>query len=187
VAVAARPGQFETLMGELSAEEQRDVLLQRIDVARTALRSKPASCSNRQRREEAFEELYTLMQDEFGMSASEVDETYRILDDYALPELEYNQSKTCCWNSTTPEMYLIVMQLNEERVSVAQCVEPLPFKNDGGYKAFADYAASIGMASAWKAWSEDEPCAQRNVVTDTEVEPLAAPFCEVRDEVLDND
>jgi hypothetical protein len=187
VAVAARPAQFETLMGELSADEQRDVLLQRIEVARTALRSRPASCSNRTRREEAFEELYTLMEDEFGMGAAEVDEAYRILDDYVLPELEYNQSKTCCWNSTTPDMYLVVMQLNEARVSVAQCVEPVVFKNDNGYKVFADYAASIGMASAWKAWSEDEPCAQRNVLTDTETEHLQAPFCSVRDAVLGND
>ncbi len=69
-------------MGTLSPEEQLDVLLQRIEVARTALRSRPASCSNRQRREEAFTELYKLASESFSMTAREVDETYRILDDY---------------------------------------------------------------------------------------------------------
>lgn len=186
-AIGARPGKFAELMGTLAPEDERDVLLQRIDVARTALRSRPASCANRQRREEAFDELYALMAEHFDMSESEVDETYRILDDYVLAELEYAQSKTCCWNSTTPEMYLVVMQMNEERVSDSQCVEPVVFKNDQGYQVFADYAASIGMASAWKPWTEDEPCAQRDVAADTETQHAWAPFCEVRDAVLDNE
>ena len=186
VAIAKRPGQFEELMGTLSAEEQRDVLLQRIEVARAALRTRPASCSNRQRREEAFDELYDLMQGEYGLSQSEVDEKYRVLDDYVMAELEYSQSKTCCWNSTTPDMYLIVMQMNEERVSDSQCVEPIVFKNDNGYGQFQAYAQSIGMGSAWKAWTEDEPCAQRAVAQDTEADHAWAPFCSVRDAVLEN-
>lgn len=186
VAIAKRPGQFEELMGTLSAEEQRDVLLQRIEVARAALRTRPASCSNRQRREEAFDELYDLMQGEYGLSESEVDEKYRVLDDYVMAELEYSQSKTCCWNSTTPDMYLIVMQMNEERVSDSQCVEPIVFKNDNGYGQFQAYAQSIGMGSAWKAWTEDEPCAQRAVAQDTEADHAWAPFCSVRDAVLEN-
>ncbi len=185
-AIAKRPGEFAALMGELSPEEERAVLLQRIEVARQALRSKPASCANRTRREEAFDELYVLMQDEFGMSPQETDEMYRVLDDYALAELEYNQSKTCCWNSTSSDMYLVVMQLNEERVSDSQCVEPVVFKNDNGYGVFADYAAQIGMADAWKPWTEDEPCAQRDVASDTETEHAWAPFCGVREAVLDN-
>ncbi len=185
-AIAARPGKFAELMGSVDPTEARDSALQRIEVARTALRSKPASCSNRQRREEAFDELYEIMRESFDMSETEVDETYRILDDYVLAELEYNLSKTCCWNSSNADMYLVVMQLNEERVSDSQCVEPIVFKNDKGYGVFADYAASIGMADAWKPWTEDETCSQRAVATDTEVDHAWAPFCDVRDEVLSN-
>lgn len=189
-AIGARPGKFRDLMGTLTAEEQLDVLLQRIDVARTSLRSRPASCSNRQRREEAFTELYKLAQDELGMTAREVDEQYRILDDYVLPELEYAQSKTCCWNSTTSDMYLIVMRMNEEAIGnglAPQCVEPIVFKNNNGYSVFANYAASIGMASQWKAWTEDEPCAQRAVAVDTETTHAWAPFCSVDSTVISND
>jgi len=187
VAIAARPAKFAQLMGELAPEEARAVLLQRIDVARQALRTKPASCSNRERREAAFDDLYELSAQEFDMSETEVDETYRTLEDYVLAELEYNQSKTCCWNSTNSDMYLVAMQLNEERASSSQCVEPVVFKNDNGYKVFSDYAATMGLASRWVAWSEDEPCAQRGVATDLETEHAWAPFCSVREEVLGNE
>jgi len=186
-AIGKRPGQFQELMGTLAPNEAREVMLQRIDVARSALRLKPASCSNRERREAAFDDLYELSAEEFGMSETEVDETYRTLEDYVLAELEYAQSKTCCWNSTNSDMYLVVMQLNEERVSDSQCIEPLVFKNDNGYKVFADYAASMGLGSRWVAWSEDEPCAQRAVARDIETDHAWAPFCSVRDEVLGNE
>jgi len=188
-AIAARPAQFDAIMGELSFEEERDILLQRIDIARTALESRPASCSNRTRREEAFNELYTLLADELGMTKAEVDRAYRILDDYVLPEMVYNQSKTCCWNSTTPAMYLIIMQMNQERVhnvAAAQCQEPIPFYNKNGYNTFATYAASIGRAADWKAWTADETCPQSTVASDTEAAHAWAPFCSVKDDVLEN-
>ncbi|MCC6621325.1 MAG: hypothetical protein IT385_08720 [Deltaproteobacteria bacterium] len=189
VAIAARPAQFDAIMGELTPDEERDILLQRIDIARDALESRPASCSNRTRREEAFTELYELMAAEFDMSKEEVDRRYRILDDYVMPEMVYNKSKTCCWNSTTSAMYLIVMQMNHERVAnevEGQCQEPVPFYNDNGYKVFADYAASIGRGADWKAWTADESCPQATVATDTEAEHAWAPFCSVRDDVLEN-
>lgn len=189
VAIGKRPDQFAELMGELEPEEARDVLLERIAVARKALEGKPASCSNRERREAAFDDLYELAGTEFGMSHEDVDREYRILDDYLFPEMVYAQSKTCCWNSTTSDMYLIVLQYNTERAHNdvdGQCQELVPFYNDGGYKVFADYAASIGMAAKWKAWSEDEPCAQRAVASDTEATHTWTEFCEVRDDVLEN-
>ncbi|MFO0747461.1 MAG: hypothetical protein U1F43_17620 [Myxococcota bacterium] len=189
VAIAARPAQFEELLGSLSPEEQRDVNIQRIQMAREALQGKPASCSNRERREAAFDDLYELMSEQFGMSAEEVDRQYRVLDDYVFPEMVYNQSKTCCWNSTTADMYLIIMQLNQERVNNevdGQCQEPIPFYNNGGYKVFADYAAQIGMGDKWKAWTEDEPCAQKTVAKDTEATHDWAPFCDIKDDVLSN-
>jgi hypothetical protein len=83
-------------------------------------------------------------------------------------------------------MYIAIMQLNEERTSDEQCVEPLVFKNDGGYQVFADYAASIGLGASWQPWSEDEPCAPRAVASDTEVAHEWADFCSVREDVLEN-
>jgi len=189
VAIGKRPGKFAELMGELEPEEARDVMLERIALARKALQGKPASCSNRERREDAFRDLYKLSADAFDMSAEEVDREYRVLDDYMFPEMVYSQSKTCCWNSTTSDMYLIVLQMNQERANNVvdqQCQEPIPFENKGGYKVFADYAASIGMADKWKAWSEDEPCAQRAVAKDTETLHQWASFCSVKDDVLEN-
>ncbi|MCA9515624.1 MAG: hypothetical protein KC635_11830 [Myxococcales bacterium] len=186
-AIAARPARFEELMGELTFEEELNVLLVRIDTAREALQQHPASCSNRTRREEAFTELYALLADEKGMDAEAVDRTYRTFDDYVFPELEYSKSKTCCWNSSTSEMYLIVTTYNEVRQrEAAQCLEPVAFKAvGGGYDVFADYAASIDKAAEWRAWSEDEPCPQRDVVDDLETAHAWSGFCAVRDDVLD--
>ncbi len=190
VAIAKRPAEFGALLGALDPTDARDALLARIEVARETLRQRPASCTNRQRREEAFSELYTLSAEAFDLPRDEVDRAYRVLDDYVLPELSYGQSKTCCWNHTTAEMYLIIMQMNEERVrgaATGQCVAPIPFEaKGGGYQVFADYAASIGQSAAWVAWTEDEPCAQRAVIDDTEVTHAWTDFCAVRDDVLTN-
>jgi hypothetical protein len=58
------------------------------------------------------------------------------------------------------------------------CEPPVVFKSrTDGYKYWSDYAASIGRAAEWKAWSEDEACAQKNVASDTEAEPGATPYC----------
>ncbi len=190
-AIAARPGQFKDLMGSLTPDEERTVVLARIEEARTNIAAHPASCSIRQRREEAFTELYALESDSFGNDPEMTDRTYRTLDDYVFAELEYQISKTCCWNSSTAAMYQIVMAFNEQRVmdfSEGSCNEPVVFKAvDGGYDVFAEYAAAIGQGDAWVRWSEDEPCSQRDVVADTEVEHAWTPFCDVRDDLLDTD
>jgi hypothetical protein len=84
-------------------------------------------------------------------------------------------------------MYDIVMRKASEEVAGAdgECRMPSVFiARDGGYQAFADYAASIGRAGEWKPWSEDEPCAQRDVVDDTEAEHEWTPWCEVAGEIL---
>jgi len=58
------------------------------------------------------------------------------------------------------------------------CRAPVVFKSrTDGYKYWSDYAASIGRGSEWKAWTEDEACAQKNVVQDTETALEATPFC----------
>jgi len=46
-----------------------------------------------------------------------------------------------------------------------------------GYAYWAAYAASIGRSADWRAWSEDETCAQKNVASDTEAALSATPYC----------
>ena len=189
--IAARPERFAELMGELAPEEERDVILQRISVARDNLRQRPASCANRQRREEAFDELYVLMADKFDTTADEVDARYRILDDYVFAELEYNRSKTCCWNSSNWQMYLTIMHYNEAYVrdeTSGTCNQPVVFKaRDGDFKLFADYAQTIGEGDSWVAWSADESCpAEDQMIDDIEVTPNWTAFCDIKDDVLQN-
>ncbi len=185
-AIMARPEQFETLLGEVSPEQKRDVLLATIEDKRNHLREYPASCSARIGREEAFDDLYQLMEEEFGKSKAEVDSTYRTLEDYVFAELVYEQSKTCCWNSTTRNMYEIVMQYNEEHVNAnGDCQAPVTFMardagaNGDGYQLFYDYAVSIGRGDEWVAWSEDESCPQAGVATDTEEQHEWMPYCDL--------
>ncbi len=188
-AIAARTGRFETLLGSLAPEQQREALLSQIAEARANLAARPASCTNRQRREEAFAQLYALNEAHFGVSRQETDRQYRTLSDYVFAELDYGRAKTCCWNSTTAAMHDIVMAYNEARQAEAeaagQCVQPVVFKaENGGYDVFAEYAASIGRAADWRAWSEDEPCPQRTSTSDGEVQHGWTPFCDIADAIL---
>ncbi|RME26028.1 MAG: hypothetical protein D6806_06890 [Deltaproteobacteria bacterium] len=179
-AIAARPSQFEELLDKLDPEAARDALLAIIEDKRNHLRSHPASCSARIAREEAFRDLYDLMEEHFGMSKLEVDKQYRILDDYVFAELVYNQSKTCCWNSTTAAMYEIIMDYERNLQQQSEgCTEPVVFMNDGGYDVFYQHAVEMGRENEWVDWSEDESCPQREVARDTEAEHLWSPFCEV--------
>jgi len=121
-AIAARCAQFEELLGEMSPATKRDLALGRISVAREALVQHPSSCTSRTRREDAFKDLYRVMSEDFGMSKAQVDSRYRIFADYVLAELEYNKSRSCCWNSTTPAMYDIIMLFNEDLQQQAELV-----------------------------------------------------------------
>lgn len=183
-AIQARPETFETLLGEVSPEELRTSLLRTIEDNRAHLRSYPASCSARTRREAAFTELYALNQERFGISAADTDREHRALEDYVFAELTYEQSKTCCWNSTTRAMYEIVMDYNEHHVSDGDCREPVVFMAQGagagedGYGLFRAHAEALGRGAEWVAWSEDEPCAQRAVRDDTEAPHAWIPSCE---------
>lgn len=183
--IAARVARFEEILREVGPEEKRDVLLAQIEDARAHLRRFPASCSARIRREEAFSALYDLESDAFGRTRHAVDAEFRELEDFVLAELEYTKSKTCCWNSSNAAMYDIVMRMASEEIAAeGECRAPTVFRaQGGGYQRWADYAASIGRAGDWKAWSEDEPCAQRDVVDDTEAEHEWTPWCEVAAEI----
>ncbi len=163
-AISKRPAKFEEILGQLTPAQQREVYLQQIELARENLRQKPASCANRQRREEAWAKLYQLQQQHFGLSKEQTDKQYRKLEDYVFAELDYSKSKTCCWNSTTSAMYDLIMEYNKEQVydgTTDTYKKPAVFKAvDGSYKIFKDYAISKGKGDQWVDWSADETCPQ---------------------------
>lgn len=171
-AIAARPARFAELLAEDTPEATRDAAIATIEAARRELKNRPASCSQRTKREEAFDALYKVMQDSFGKSRADVDAQYRKLDDYVFAELGYEQAKTCCWDSTTPAMAEIVLDYaTKEKATndaAGVCKQPTPFKAAGGgkYDLWKSHAASLGRAADWRDWSEDEPCAQRGVAED---------------------
>jgi len=185
---AARPATFEDLLDEVDADEMRDELLALIEEKREHLRDHPSSCAAREARENYFEQLYDLLQRENGWDRQRVDEEYRELEDYVFAELIYSESKTCCWNSTTREMYDIVMDYNESLVSADPdtCVEPEVFMaEDGGYSLFHDYAVSTGRGDQWVEWSADETCPQAGVSDDTEASHDWADYCDVESAILE--
>ncbi|MFN3197161.1 MAG: hypothetical protein ACE366_01915 [Bradymonadia bacterium] len=187
-AVTARIETWREILREVPVEEKRAVILQKISDARSHLSNYPASCAARERREDAFKELYDLEAEHADMSTLEVDAKYRTLEDYVFAKLVYDESKTCCWNSSTSAMYEIVMQkaMNDvEDHTAQQCATPVVFKaRDGGYDLFKTYAESIGRGSEWVAWSEDESCSQRDVQNDAEAPLEGSSWCEIGHAVL---
>ncbi|MBW1877846.1 MAG: hypothetical protein JRJ84_05755 [Deltaproteobacteria bacterium] len=190
-AIGSRPDIFKQLLGQLSADEEREVLIERIELQRDNLSQRPASCASRIRREDAFEDLYALMSSNFGKTKEQVDKEYRTDADYVLAELVYNQSKTCCWNSTTHDMYEIVMGFNHQLIEQAasnECPDLAVFKaRNGDYAVFRDYAESVGKGHLWVAWSEDESCPQRDTQTDTEADPEWTDFCDIAADITGAD
>lgn len=182
--IAARTAQFDALLGHVSPDQQRTQLLSVIADARHHLSEYPASCSARERREHAFRELYELGATALGRTPEELDAEYRTLDDYVFAELTYTKSKTCCWNSTTSAMYDLIMARAHADQTAADaagtCAAPTVFRSrTDGYRHWSDYASSIGRGAEWRVWSEDEACAQRNVLEDTEASAAGTPYCEL--------
>jgi hypothetical protein len=176
--IAARPAQFEDLLGEVDPADLREALLHMIEDSRNHLRQYPASCAARIRREEAFDELYELNETEFGVSRAETDRQYRKLEDYVFAELVYEDSKTCCWCSSTSAMYQIIMDYNEALMEDG-CQEPVVFKAmGGGYDVFEQFAEDTGRGHLWRPWSEDEPCPQRDTDNDIEADHDWIAWCE---------
>ena len=180
--IAARPARFEQILGEVSPEQQRSELLSQIADARHHLSQYPASCSARDQRERAFAALYALSADAFGQSKAEVDTANRELDDYVFAPLDYAHARTCCWDSSTPAMYDIIMDSARADLAAADarhtCAAPAVFKSAAdGYQRWAAYAAALGRAADWRAWSADEPCAQRAIAIDAEAGATATPYC----------
>jgi hypothetical protein len=180
--IAARPGQFDLLLGEVSPEQQRDALLEIIEDRRSHLRNYPASCAAREARERAFRELYDVGERELGMSAASIDAAYRTLEDYVFAELTYGESKTCCWNSTTSAMHTIIMDRARDEMAAAEaegtCAAPTVFMNhEDGYERWRRYAVDTGRGAQWVPWSEDETCNQRNTPRDVEADHGWTDYC----------
>ena len=177
-----RPARFETLLGEVSPEQQITELERAIDDSRHHIAQYPASCSARQQREDAFERLYAVEMSAHGKTKAQVDAEHRKLEDYVFGELDYTKSKTCCWDSSTSGMYEIIMAKAQADEAAAdtngQCIAPVVFgwKTDG-YKRWADYASSLGRGAEWKQWQQDEECSQANVAQDTEMPLAGTAFC----------
>jgi hypothetical protein len=183
-AIGARPARFDQILGQVSPEQQRTELLAEIDDARAHLRQYPASCAARERREQAFRDLYDLAARTWGQDAAAVDRAYRVADDYVFAELVYGQSKTCCWDSSTSAMYQVVMDYEADEEARAAdagtCVAPTVFMSQpDGYARWAAFAASTGRGAAWRAWNEDESCAQRDVAADTVASTPPTGLCEL--------
>ena len=187
-AISERPAIFEEFLGEQSPEQKLETLLGMVADKRQHLRNYPASCSARIGREQAFDAIY-----ELGpyltpsMTRAEIDAKYRDLEDYVFAELEYEQSRTCCWNSTHSGMFQLIMELNQAIIydeESRMCQEPIVFKMvDGDYAIFKDYAASVDASHMWVEWSADESCPQaETVMTDTEVAHEWVTFCELASE-----
>src|SRR6185436_4655118 len=166
----------------VSPEQQRRELLVEIADARRHLSQYPASCSARQNRERAFARLYEVAAEAFGQTQAQVDKAYRLLDDYVFAELDYAHARTCCWDSSTSVMSDIIMHGARVDAALAAaahtCAAPVVFKSQqDGYQRWANIAAALGHPADWRAWSEDEPCAQRAVTVDAEVPLQATPYC----------
>jgi hypothetical protein len=180
--IAARPARFDQILGEVSPEQQRSELLAQIADARHHLSQYPASCSAREQRERAFAALYALSEEAFGQSKTEVDAAHRELDDYVFAPLDYAHARTCCWDTSTPAMYSIIMDAARADLAAADaahtCIAPVVFKSRAdGYQRWADRAAALGRAADWRAWSEDESCPQRAVAVDAEAPAAVTPYC----------
>jgi hypothetical protein len=184
--IAARPARFEQILGQVAPEQQRAELLAQIADARHHLSQYPASCSARQRREQAFAALYEVSARAFEQTPAQVDAVYRKLDDYVFAELDYAHARTCCWDSSTSAMHDIVMEGARADLAVAllngTCAQPVVFKSQAdGYQRWASYAVHLDRAADWRAWSEDEACAQRGVAVDAEAAATVTPFCSLGD------
>ncbi len=172
-AISARPAKFKELLAEESPEAARDGAIAIIEAARRELRSRPASCSQRTKREEGFNALYEVMQQRFNKTKAQVDAEYRKLEDYVFSELEYTRSKTCCWNASTAQMADIILDKAQKDLARDQrdgvCRQPTVFKASGGgkYDTWKTHAAELGRAADWREWSEDETCSQRGVEEDS--------------------
>src|SRR5512138_205720 len=82
-------------------------------------------------------------------------------------------------------MYDIIMQSAQADIAADEaaqrCSAPIVFAaRSDGYDRWAAFAAVHGRAADWRAWSEDEPCSQRNVTADTAAPLAATAYCSLQ-------
>lgn len=183
-AISARPARFDEILLSGSPEEQEAAFVATIANARHHLSEHPASCSARETREKAFEGLYALAP-QLDTTKEALDKKHRVLDDYVFAPLTYTESKTCCWNSTTPQMAEIIVDYARVEKEAAEaegvCREATAFRSlADGYETWRAHAQKLGREAEWLAWTEDEPCAQRDVAEDALATFGAAPYCSLQ-------
>jgi len=176
--ISMRPEQFDRLLVTPDPAQLKQALVTIIEDNRAHLMKYPASCAARERRERAFNDLYELA-DKLGTTSAELDRELRRLEDYVFAELAYPRSKTCCWNSTSSAMAEIIMDYATKEQAMG-CATPTVFMAEsGGYERWRAHAAVLARTSEWRAWSEDEPCAQRDVTRDTETTHAWRAWCDL--------
>lgn len=181
-AIAARPEAFETILADVGPEEQIEVALVQIAAAREHLRRYPASCAARTRREDAFERMYALTEEVNGWDRARTDTEHRVLEDFVLGELEYEASKTCCWNRSTSAMFEIIMEYARTEQADAEatgmCIAPTVFRAEAdGYDRWANFAADLDRGGEWVGWTADETCPWADVPQDSFSQREVADFC----------
>jgi hypothetical protein len=171
--VGERVKQFEQLLDLGSPEERKAAAVATIASYREYIKGAPSTCSKRTAREEAFQDLYRAYQDAGEYDHAKIDKEHRKLEDYVFAELDYDTSRTCCWNSTKPEHYTTIMKWAEAEMKKADtqgvCKAPPVFKASGGgdgYSAVRTYAKSNNLPFP-EAWTEDEPCKAKAITEDT--------------------
>lgn len=174
-AIAARPARFGEILVVPSLEDRRAAALGQIRAAREHLRAYPASCSARTRREDAFEDLYRI-EEEAGHDRASTDAQNRLLEDWVFGELQYDRSRTCCWNRSTAAMAEVILDYAEaeqrRNADAGMCAAPTVFRASGasstndGYALWRAHAMTLGREADWRAWSEDEPCMARGNTDD---------------------
>jgi hypothetical protein len=193
--LSSRQDDYQRLLPRLPPRERIAALSAKIETDRSWLRQHPSSCSARTRRERFFDALYEAGS-EIGKSTEEMDREHRKLEDYVFAELSYDESKTCCWNSSTSAVYESVMHYNrclvgeqagpaceqtEEAVG-GQCspVRVFMSRPDGasGFQAFKNLATANGYA--WTKWRADESCSQAEDLEDLVRESSATEYCEIQ-------
>jgi hypothetical protein len=197
-----RQDHFEELLPRLPPAQRMSALLGKINQDRAWLRLHPSSCSARARRERFFEALYEAGAD-LGLQPEEIDRRHRTLEDYVFAELLYDESKTCCWNSSNAQTYETVMHYNRcllgeesgpacaavEEASFGQCRQPRVFMarpdQGQGFEAFARFAQAQG--TAWTPWRADESCPQVEDAEDLAADARASDYCEIRDSIAGDD
>lgn len=174
-AIGARSARFGEILGQASPDATRDALLSKIESMRGALSQSPASCSRRRDREDAFEQLYEVMEAGFDMNRAEVDKEFRTLSDYVFPELDYFASKMCCFNDSNAAMGAAILAFaNEEQSN--QCVTPTPFSfedlgnGETGYDRIRGWASANGYAWVDYNAHPSEHCTDAGPLADAQTE-----------------